>query len=136
MTFDSNQLIDDTELDINITPLIDIVFLLLIFFMVTATFDQTRSLAIQLPKSSSGAVSKTQKIIALDISADKTIEFEGKRLSIDALTAALKKALNKAPSRAMILRADKRVDHGLVVEVLDLAKKAGIQKIAIAAVSK
>ena len=132
MDFDSDQLIDDSSLDINITPLIDIVFLLLIFFMLTATFEQTRSLSVQLPKSSTGAVEGEQKKLTLSILADKSIRYNGKEISRDAVVSTLQKVLKNSPSNALILRADKEVDHGLVVEVLDQAKKAGVQKIAIA----
>jgi len=126
--------VKEEEIRIGIAPLIDIVFLLLIFFMVTSHFDIASGVRIQLPKV-------TQKILSRDyddkvtviIDPSGKIYLEGKQITEKALQGTIKERVEKRGLFAMILQADKDVTHGKVVQVMDLAKSAGVQSIIIAA---
>ena len=118
---------------LGITPLIDIVFLLLIFFMLTSHFHVASGVPIRLPKVTQHAYDdKKQEII---VSVDKTgiVYLRGEKTEIGALGHRLKELLDKDGMTKLVLQADKEVHHGKVVQVMDLAKSAGISSIVIAA---
>jgi biopolymer transport protein ExbD len=125
--------IKEDEPMMGITPLIDIVFLLLIFFMLTSHFHVASGVPIRLPKVTQNAYGgKKQEII---VAIDKTggVYLKGKKIEIGALGPRLKELLDKDGLAKLVLQADKEVHHGKVVQVMDLAKSAGISSIVIAA---
>ncbi len=132
MNFSGDTIFEDEALDINITPLIDIVFLLLIFFMVSTTFVESSGIKVDLPAADSQA--STQKLEKLEISirADDTIFLGEEKLSLEALTERLKAQAATDKDATIVLRADKVVAHGLVVQVMDIATKSGFSKLAVA----
>lgn len=122
------------ETNISIAPLIDIVFLLLIFFMVTSHFDIVAGVRIRLPKVSQKAdVSDTSKKAVLVIDKSGRIFLKGKLIEQKSIEAVIKKLVKEEGISKMILQADKDVKHGRVVEIMDLSKSAGVQSIVIAA---
>ncbi len=130
MNFSSDTLFEEEGLDINLTPLIDIVFLLLIFFMVSTTFVESSGIKVDLPAADTKA--STQKLEKLEISirSDDSIYLGEKVVTLESL----QNLLNAEPEkeRTLILRADKVVTHGLVVQVMDVATKSGFKKLAVA----
>jgi len=122
----------DKGLDINLTPLIDVVFLLLIFFMVSTTFVYTNSLKVNLPKAKGESV-ETKKNVNVSITKSGQIVLNGKEISKVAFIAAIKSMYEKNPSASVIIQADKDSKHGDVVFVMDESKKAGFERFAIAA---
>lgn len=117
--------------DINLTPLIDVVFLLLIFFMVSTTFIYTDSLNVNLPKAKGENVEVKQNINIV-VSQDGSIHINGNRISKTGLSRKLNELHKNMPDATVILQADKKSTHGDVVFVMDYCKRAGFEKLAIA----
>ena len=134
----------DDDLQINLTPLIDIVFLLLIFFMVTTTFTRESQLRIQLPEAQAEDV-KVEKveqleieISALGVYAVKGPDDEAAREVINPSAEALKRALDKSADvenreeLVVIVRADRKTPHEAVIRALSVARQSGLTRITFA----
>jgi len=123
------------DLDVNITPLIDIVFLLLIFFMVSTTFDRKSEIDVTLPEATIDSPKKQDEIIEIIVSADGVFYINGKRV-VNKQVATLKQALLKvANGRAdppIIISADAKATHQAVVTVMDAARQLGFIHLAFA----
>jgi biopolymer transport protein ExbD len=123
------------DLDVNITPLIDIVFLLLIFFMVSTTFDRESEIDITLPEASIDATKEATETIEITISADGTFFINGKRVvnsQVSTLKQALLKVANGREDPPIIISADAKATHQAFVSVMDAARQLGFIHIAIA----
>ncbi|MGA1862884.1 biopolymer transporter ExbD [Deferribacter thermophilus] len=118
-------------LDINLTPLIDVVFLLLIFFMVSTTFIYTNALKVDLPKAK-GDEQTINKSIVIVINNNNEIFLNEKKISKFALYKTLLDLKKKSENLPIILQADKDAKHGTVVYVMDQCKKAGFDRFTIA----
>ena len=125
------------EPEISLTPLIDIVFLLLIFFMVTTTFRKESEFDVTLPEASRmPAESEAPLVVAIDAGGryalnDRALAGTGR----DDLEAALGAALGDGPEGpVLVIRADAQAPHQAVVRVLDAAGRLGLERIAIATV--
>jgi len=118
------------EVFINLTPLIDVVFLLLIFFMVTTTFATIRyGMRVDLPTTTTPQ-EKIKQNIVVSINKDGKIYLGKKWVSEKQLVSLLRQEIKKKGT-LVIVNADRNVLHGKVVRVMDLAKKAGAQKLGI-----
>jgi len=127
----SNDGSDDAITGINVTPLVDIVLVLLIIFMVTAKLIVSKSLPLDLPKAATG--SEIQTTFAIVLSADgKALVDSTPVPSDDAVLALAKTAREKNPELRAVIQADSAVQHGRVIHMLDLLKQAQIAKIAFA----
>jgi len=116
----------------DLTPLIDVVFQLLIFFMVTTTFVNLENrVKVNLPSGDFAAV-ESSKNITVTITEDNTIYLNGKLIDPLRITESIATELKKEPEKIVVLEADKNVLHGKVISVMDLLKKGGADKIAIA----
>lgn len=114
---------------INVTPLVDIVLVLLIIFMVTAKLIVSKSVPLDLPKAASG--SDIQTVFSIVLAADGTTQIDSKTVpSDDAVLASARSAREKNPELRAIIKADLSVPHGRVIHVLDLLKQAQVAKIA------
>ena len=120
---------DDEITGINVTPLVDIVLVLLIIFMVTAKLIVSKSVPLDLPKAASG--SDIQTVFSVVLSADGITQVDGKTLpNDDAIFPLAKAAREKNPELRAVIKADNAVAHGRVIHVLDLLKQAQVGKIA------
>lgn len=117
---------------IDLTPLIDAVFLLLIFFAVTTSFIATPGIRVNLPGSTTAKMEQDKKELTITITAAGEIIFEREFVSLTALEGILSKVPGQEKQLLVIVRADKEVRHGRVVGVLDRVKKSGFQRIALA----
>jgi len=131
----------EESVEVNLTPLIDVVFLLLIFFMVTTTFDRHAKLKVSLPESSAEATQQQQKSLILSIDAKGNYFLNDRQLvnqKLDTLKRALKKTidLDKKDYKdvALVLRADANTPHQSVVRAMDAASQLGLTRLSIATV--
>lgn len=115
---------------INITSLIDVLFLLLIFFMVTSTFLEQPGMKLELPAAKSAEVSQIEKLV-LYIGAGGEIVFNDQAVALDDLEGIMKDAVPLAGDKTLVLKADRTVQHGTVVTVMDIAKRVGMKKLVV-----
>ena len=119
----------------DLTPLIDCVFQLLIFFMVTTTFITTKGISVDLPTSSKMELAAT-KDINIIINKDGVIEVNGEKVTMEGLAIRIKEVSEMEKTKNAILQADREVLHKIVVEVMDIARGEGIESIAFASETK
>lgn len=124
---------EEEDLRLGITPLIDIVFLLLIFFMLTSHFDVASGVLIKLPKVVQRAYTTDTPKITVLIDAKGRTFLKGKELNQEALASTLRDLVEQKGLIDLVLQADQEARHGKVVEVMDAAKTAGVRSIVIAA---
>ena len=115
---------------INITSLIDVLFLLLIFFMVTSTFLEQPGMKLELPTVQSAEAARVEKMV-LYIGEGGDIVFDERTVPLDSLEAVMEEALPLVEEKTLILMADTNVPHGTVVKVMDMAKRAGLKKLVV-----
>ncbi|MBN2123972.1 MAG: biopolymer transporter ExbD [Deltaproteobacteria bacterium] len=123
----------EEEIRLGIAPLIDIVFLLLIFFMVTSHFDVASGVRIRLPMVTQKAFDANRDRVTLVIDPEGRTYFEGKQLDMKALGLKLEELVKARGLVHLVIQADKDVRHGVVIRAMDLAKTAGVHSIIIAA---
>ena len=116
--------------EMNIAPLIDVVFLLLLFFMLSSHFVIDPGIKISLPASVT-AVTQQDTDVIIFIAEDNSLHFEGKAITEDALPRALRAKLESARKKTVIIKADEKVDLGLAIRVMDIAKEAGGDSLVI-----
>ena len=116
--------------DINVTPLVDIMLVLLIIFMLTAHLIARQAIEVQLPKASQSA-SVQPTTLAVTLTREGRMYLNGNEVSPAALDEAVKAAMAKDPKTQAIIAGDKNVSHGRVVWVLDLVKSLGVTSFAI-----
>ncbi|MDH4273451.1 MAG: biopolymer transporter ExbD [Gammaproteobacteria bacterium] len=115
---------------INVTPFVDVMLVLLIIFMVTATYIVKEAIEVELPQAAAGGET-TAKTLALTVTKDGKVYLDGAQVSDEALIASVKESTAKMTDLQAVIGADKAATHGAVVHVLDLLKTLGITKFAI-----
>lgn len=117
---------------LELTPLIDVVFLLLIFFMVSTSFVEfPRKMDIALPTSKASSDNPAVKNFEIEMTKDKTIYLDGKKVTLTSLEQLLVK-IKKTGDRKALIRADKDIPYGEVVQVMGLLQAAEILDISVA----
>ncbi|MEQ8843317.1 MAG: biopolymer transporter ExbD [Phycisphaerales bacterium] len=121
---------DDDTPSIEMTPIIDMVFLLLIFFLVATTYQQSeRELAIALPEAeAAGPISTMLREIIINVDARGDIIVGGQTLSLDELRTLVADAVRVNPDQKVSVRGDKDLPYGVIARVLDVCKHAGAQQ--------
>ncbi|BCX88361.1 biopolymer transport protein ExbD [Methylomarinovum tepidoasis] len=123
------------RLELSLTPMIDVVFLLLIFFMVTTTFDRQARLKLELPKAKSAVQSPQQKPLEVVIDAEGHYYIGGHELintRLETLKKAIRRALQQGARPVVVIVADKRTPHQAVIRVLDASRQLGLSHISFA----
>ena len=124
---------EEDNFAMEMTPLIDVVFLLIIFFMVSTVFvDFSRRMDINLPSSKSSIIDEKPKTLEIKMSKDKKIFLAGKPVTVLGLEQALRKLDVKGRKQTAIIKADKLLPYGEVIQVMGLLQKAGIPDISVA----
>tara|TARA_Y100001936_G_scaffold127151_1_gene124520 strand:- start:346 stop:741 length:396 start_codon:yes stop_codon:yes gene_type:complete len=124
---------EEDNFAMEMTPLIDVVFLLIIFFMVSTVFvDFSRRMDINLPSSKSSIVDEKPKTFEIEMSKDKKIFLSGKPITLLGLEQALGKLGLKSKKQTAIISADKVLPYGDVIQVMGLLQKEGIYDISVA----
>ena len=127
----SSQDSDDEIVGINVTPLVDVMLVLLVIFMVTATYITNQSINVELPKASTGEDVKSQSLsIVLD--QNSNLYLDGKVSSYTELTSHIdrSRADGQANMKALIA-ADKKTPHGTVIKLIDLLRSSGVKDFAM-----
>lgn len=118
---------------VNITSLIDVVLLLLIFFMISTTFVTQPGIRVNLPKAASKVNNVAQESHTIVITEENTIFIDSQQVrNIEELRALLVTLRQEQPEDLIVVKADESVAHGVVVGVMDVAKTSGFSRIAIA----
>lgn len=115
---------------IELTPIVDMVFLLLIFFLVATTFQQTeREMKIALPEASSaGPISMALREIIINVDSEGSIIVAGRTMTTDDLRALVEEAVAANPDQKVTVRGDQATAYAQIVRVLDVCKGAGVQE--------
>jgi len=117
---------------INVTPLVDVMLVLLIIFMVTAPMME-QGLDVNLPKvDKAGELATTKEPLVVTVTRDRGIAVSGNRVeNVERLGAVLRQMLSKTPEREVFLEADEGVAYGRVVEVMAAVRAAGVSKLGM-----
>ena len=125
---------------LEITPLIDVVFLLLIFFMLATSFDERSAFKIDLPKSTAAKTKSTLKEVQVLVDKDKNVylrytdnsgKSQSEKLDLTSFVSVVSEKLNTSESKDVIISADKAIDYGFIVEIMSLLKESGASAINI-----
>lgn len=122
---------EDEETEINLTPMLDVVFIMLIFFIVTASFIKEAGIEVRRPEASE-ALAKKKANILVAISATNEIWIDGKNIDKRAVKATFERLLAETPEGSVVIQADKEAYTETVVVVMDAARQAKIQRVSIA----
>ena len=125
---------------LEITPLIDVVFLLLIFFMLATSFDERSAFKIDLPKSTAAKTKSTLKEVQVLVDKDRNVyvrftdnsgKSQNEKLDLASFVSVVSEKLNNSESKDVTISADKDIDYGFIVEIMSLLKESGATAINI-----
>ena len=125
---------------LEITPLIDVVFLLLIFFMLATSFDERSAFKIDLPKSTAAKTKSTLKEVQVLVDRDRNVylrytdnsgKSQNEKLDWTSFVSVVSEKLNNSENKDVIISADKDIDYGFIVEIMSLLKESGASAINI-----
>jgi biopolymer transport protein ExbD len=116
--------------EINVTPLVDIMLVLLIIFMVTTTYIVRDAIEVQLPEASTGEPKKVS-LVAVTIDAAGALSLNGSKATEGDISAFIRQEHREGLSLEAVIAADKNVPHGRVVSIIDLLRREGVVKFAI-----
>ncbi len=123
----------DEEAEINITPMLDIVFIMLIFFIVTTSFVKEIGVDVNRPANAPPKEKKMSEVIAIRITALGQIQVQGRNVDIRAVRANVESALASKPDASVVVISHRDSDAGLLVRVIDQARVAGATAVSLAA---
>ncbi len=129
-SFDPNELGEGIN-EINITPFVDVVLVLLVIFMVTAPVMIKESLKVNLPKSLTSDLGSKTTSIGIAITKEGQVLFNGKLMAPDSLSSELAKIASTAPETNFLISADTDTRHGDVVRMIDLLKRNNLNRFAL-----
>ena len=119
------------EAEINLTPMLDIVFIMLIFFIVTSSFVKEAGIEVLKPRATTGQPKKLANImIAVDPKGQ--IWIQQRRVDIRAVRANIERLHAENPQGSIVIQADRNSQSGTVIEIMEAARQAGVQNVAIA----
>ena len=118
--------------DINMAPLIDLVFLLLIFFLVTTSFVKETGIDVERPQASTAAIEEAGNIL-VGVSANDRIFLDSREIDVRSVRSHIERCLAENPEGAVVVVADKQSSTGVVIQVMDQCRLAGARNVSIAA---
>ncbi|TDP29941.1 outer membrane transport energization protein ExbD [Idiomarina aquatica] len=127
-----NRIREEEDAAIDMTPMLDIVFIMLIFFIVTTSFVKEAGIQVNKPEANQ-ATKEPSANIFIAIRDNGEIWMDKRQVEVERVAANLERMLAEQPTDLVVIQADKESQHGRVVEVMDQVKEAGIDKISIAA---
>ena len=124
----------DSDIGINLMPLVDVVFLLLIFFLAATTFaTEEVELDLRLPEAKSGESGKADRQLIINVQQDGTLSMGGRSVTMEALRQKLVAAIRRDKDQAVLVRGDKAAQFGVGLQVLDTCRLAKVKKVDFAA---
>ena len=127
-----NRIREEEDAAIDMTPMLDIVFIMLIFFIVTTSFVKEAGIQVNKPEANQANKEPSANIF-IAIRDTGEIWMDKRQVDVKRVAANLERMLAEQPTDLVVIQADKEAEHGRVVEVMDQIKEAGIDKISIAA---
>ncbi|MGB5325977.1 MAG: biopolymer transporter ExbD [Pseudomonadales bacterium] len=127
-----STLAEDEESSIDITPMLDVVFIMLIFFIVTATFVKESGIDVDKPSAATVVVQEKASILVA-IDADNNVWVNRRQTDIRALRAIIERLHAENPKGKLVIQADKESINDMLVQVMDAARQAGVYDIALSA---
>lgn len=121
----------DDEAQVDMTPMLDIVFIMLIFFIVTTSFVKERALEVNRPKENQSQNNTPTKSLSIRIDEDGKINMNGREVDIRRVVANIQTFLAENNTDSAAIQAHEETEHGIVVEVMNQAKVAGISKVSV-----
>lgn len=125
----SDQRLGGALSEINVTPFVDVVLVLLIIFMITAPM-MIRGIDVQVPRTETRNVHPEERLV-LSVTKDKRVFLDDQPITLGRLEKVLTGLQKRNPKAAIFLRADEKVPYGIVVQVMDVVKKAGIDRLGM-----
>jgi biopolymer transport protein ExbD len=122
----------EEEIDLNITPMLDVVFIILIFFVVSTSFVKESGVNVSRPAASS-AERKERGNIMIGITAENAVWIDKRQVDVRAVRANVARLHAENPEGAVVIQADKDSSSGLLVQVIDQSRMAGVKDVSIAA---
>jgi len=123
---------EEEDAAIDMTPMLDIVFIMLIFFIVTTSFVKEAGIQVDKPEANNSTTPPKNSNIFIAINENGDIWMDKRMVDVERVQANLEKMLAEQPTEAVIVQADKEAKHGKVMKVMDQIKAAGIDKIVVA----
>ncbi|URA10700.1 ExbD/TolR family protein [Thermospira aquatica] len=121
--------------EINMTPVIDIVFQLLTFFMLTSTFIKSSAINVDLPSSKTSDAQPVREVVVV-LYKDGRITVNNQPVQKNAITSFISKYAQQDSELVVTVQGDKRVDYGLLIEVMDAVRQAGVKRLSLATIYK
>lgn len=116
---------------IDMTPMVDTIFNLLIFFALSMNFLTNPGITVDLPDAAAPEVARQERDIRVVVTPDGAVRLDGAPVTLEALGARLRATAAERRDAQVLIHADRRVPHGLVVAVMDAARAAGVTRLAI-----
>ncbi len=115
--------------EINVTPFVDVVLVLLVIFLITAPM-MLGGIDVRVPKTETQTVRPDERLV-LTVTRDRGVFLENQPISLSRLSAVLRGMVRRNPKAAVFLKADEAVSYGVVMKVMDVVKKAGIDRVGM-----
>ncbi|MDH5919044.1 ExbD/TolR family protein [Vibrio splendidus] len=117
---------------VDLTPLIDVVFILLIFFILSANFQKESTIEVDRPSASSSTLKSESKILTVSVDRDQNIWFNGQNINLSQLQFQVKAQLANSQTTNAIVNADRSLDTGTLISIIDTLRLSGLTNVAIA----
>lgn len=118
--------------EINMSPLIDMVFLLLIFFVVTTSFVKETGIDVQRPTAATAEIKERGNVL-IGVTEDGRVFLDRKQIDVRSVRAHMARVLSENPESSVVIVADKKSDTGVVIQVMDQCRLAGVENVSLAA---
>jgi biopolymer transport protein ExbD len=122
----------DDEAEINMTPMLDIVFIMLIFFIVTTSFVKEIGIDVNRPSNAPPRKTKESQVILIEISEVGVISINRRQTEMAAVRANIESERSRTPDASVVVVADKDADSGILVRVIDQARRGGATRVSLA----
>ena len=123
---------EDDEAEVNLTPMLDVVFIMLIFFIVTASFVKESGIDVNRPDASTATIKERGNILVA-ITENNQIWIDRRQVDVRSVRANIERLHAENPQGAVVIQADENSKNGLLVQVMDAARQAGVFNVSIAA---